>query len=63
MVSVEAIIDPLCTGSPCGKPIKYPEFGCMKREDGCWSCQDKPYMILDLEKNFWSVKVDEYFLE
>ena len=47
-------------GSPCGKAISYPDFGCMKRDDGCWSCKEKPYMILDLEKKIWTVKMDEY---
>ena len=46
-------------GSPCGKPIKYPDFGCMKREDGSWSCKENPYMVLDLDKKIWTVKMDE----
>lgn len=48
------------SGSPCGKPIQYPDFGCMKREDGSWSCKEKPYMVLDLDKKIWTVKMDEY---
>lgn len=46
-------------GSPCGKPIKYPDFGCMRREDGSWSCKENPYMVLDLDKKIWTVKMDE----
>ena len=52
----------LMLGSPCGKAISYPDFGCMKRDDGCWSCKEKPYMILDLEKKIWTVKMDEYIV-
>ena len=34
----------------------------MKREDGSWSCKEKPYMVLDLDKKILTVKMDEYLL-
>lgn len=47
-------------GSPCGKQIQYPDFSCQKNPDGSWSCKEKPYMVLNLEKNTWTIKVEEY---
>lgn len=59
MVSVTIARTFFDIGSPCGKHVQYPDFGCMLKEDGCWSCREKPYMVLDLEKKIWTVKMDE----
>ena len=32
----------------------------MFKEDGSWSCKEKPYMVLDLDKKIWTVKMEEF---
>lgn len=57
--SVEGGSDPDKLGSPCGKQINYPDFSCLKNADGSWSCKEKPYMVLDLDRNTWTIKPEE----